>query len=241
MCPILQTFTEGSDCIQCEITSLHNRAHQKLGTPVGCCLSTEPCAHLWLHMTSYGVPHWSMKAWRNGTFMECFFFFFLFWFNRYMEAICKFPLETWLRAFQACLRGSPLRATFLYSALSWFHVALSFPSPRYHLNPHFMCLFIRSFIHSLHQHDFYACDKANHGAGCRATRQIHVSLLRDSTLSWHQVHIFFFFLLIHVKRFIVTKLYCIHDKTWLAQSWQSVILELGSLGSNPSCPVICCN
>lgn len=130
-----------------------------------------------------------------------------------MEAICKFPLETWLRAFQACLRGSPLRAMFLYSALSWFHVALSFPSPRYHLNPHFMCLFIRSFIHSLHQHDFYACDKANHGAGCRATRQIHVSLLRDSTLSWHQVHIFFFFLLIHVKRFVVTKLYCIHDKT----------------------------
>ena len=74
MCPILQTFTEGSDCIQCEITSLRNRAHQKLGTPVGCCLSTEPCAHLWLCV--YGVPHWSMKAWRNGKFMVCFFFFF---------------------------------------------------------------------------------------------------------------------------------------------------------------------
>lgn len=135
------------------------------------------------------LKHEGMKKWNIYGVL----FFFFFWFNRYMEAICKFPLETWLRAFQACLRGSPLRATFLYSALSWFHVALSFPSPRYHLNPHFMCLFIRSFIHSLHQHDFYACDKANHGAGCRATRQIHVSLLRDSTLSWHQVHIFFFF------------------------------------------------
>lgn len=129
-----------------------------------------------------------------------------------MEVICKFPLETWLRAFQAYLRGYPFRATFLYTTLSWFCVALSFPSPCYHLNPNFMCLLIHSFIHSFHQHDFYACGKANHGAGCRATRQIHVSLLRDSTLYWNQVH-FFFFLLICVKQFIVTKLYCIHDKT----------------------------
>ena len=121
-------------------------AHQKLGTPVGCCLSTEAYAHLWLCMTPYSVACWSMKAGRHGTFMECCFFFFFFWYNRYMEVICKFPLETWLRAFQAYLRGYPFRATFLYSTLSWFHMALSFPSPCYHLNPNFMCLFIRSFI-----------------------------------------------------------------------------------------------
>lgn len=88
------------------------------------------------------LKHEGMKKW--NTYGVVFFFFF--WYNRYMEAICKFPLETRLRAFQAYLRGYPLRATFLYSTLSWFHVALSFPSPRYHLNPHFMCLFIHSFI-----------------------------------------------------------------------------------------------
>ena len=53
-------------------------AHQKLGTPVGCCLSTEAYAHLWLCMTPYSVARWSMKAGRHGTFMECCFFFFLF-------------------------------------------------------------------------------------------------------------------------------------------------------------------
>lgn len=102
-----------------------------------------------------------------------------------------------------------------------------------------VCSFVHSFIHCTNMISMPVIRLTMVlGAGLQDR---YMSPYSETRLYPGIKYTFFFFLLIRVKRFIVTKLYCIHDKTWLAQSWQSVILELGSLGSNPSCPVICCN
>ena len=101
-----------------------------------------------------------------------------------------------------------------------------------------VCSFVHSFIHSTNMISMPVVRLTMvPGAGLQDR---YMSPYSETRL-YPGIKYFFFFLLICVKQFIVTNLYCIHDKTWLAQSWQSLILELGSLGSNPSCPVICCN
>ena len=116
----------------CPCTTVHIKSwahlwvymHRTLFTPLPVHVYNQMCSHLctWLHFLC-PIQTWKHKGtehWWTG-----FFLFFIY--SRYIEAICKFPLETWLRAFQACFRGSPFRNLFLHFILSQFQMA------RFHL------------------------------------------------------------------------------------------------------------
>ena len=185
-------------------------------------------------MTPYCVPHWSMKAWRNGTLMEWFFFFF-FDTTDIWKRFASFLWKLGWGLFKPTSEDTHLERHFyilLFLGSMWL-----FPS---HLLATIWILILCacSFIHSFQQHDFDACGKANHvpGAGLQDRYMSPYSETRlYPGIKYIYIYIYIY-LLICVKQFIVTNLYCIHDKTWLAQSWRSLILELGSLDSNPSCP-----
>lgn len=102
----------------------------------------QPDVVLSVHMTPHCVHHQNVKAQKELNTHRVLFV---------IQQVCrshlqKYPLETWLKAFQACIRGSPFRALFLFFTLTWFQIALSSPSLCYHLNPHLIPTFIRSFV-----------------------------------------------------------------------------------------------
>lgn len=183
-------------------------------------------------MTPYRVPHWSMKAWRNGTLMECFFFFFDT--TDIWKRFASFLWKLGWGLFKPASEDTHLERRFyilLFLGSMWL-----FPS---HLLATIWililcaCSFVHSFIHSSNMISMPVVRltmcrvQGSKTDTCLLTQRLD-SILASSTC--------IYILLICVKQFIVTNLYCIHDKTWLAQPWRSLILELGSLDSNPSCP-----
>ena len=186
MHPILQTITERSDCIQCEIISLHtkNWAHLWDAVYPQKPMHTSGCA--WLH-TVLPVEAWRQEDMEHLWSVVSFFFFFFFDTTDIWKWFASFLWKLGWGLFKPTSEDTHLERRFyilLFLGSTWL-----FPS---HLlaTIWILILCVCSFVHSFHQHDFHACGKANHGAGCRATRQIHVSLLRDSTLYWNQVHFF---------------------------------------------------
>ena len=189
---------------------------------MGCCLSTEAYAHLWLRMTPYGVPRWSLKAGRHGTFMECCFFSFFFFFDTtdIWKWFASFLWKLGWGLFKPTSEDTHLERRFyilLFLGSAWL-----FPS---HLLATIwililcVCSFIHSFIHSTNMISMPVVRLTMVlGAGLQDR---YMSPYSETRLYTGIKYIFFFFLLICVKQFIVTKLYCIHDKTWLAQSWGS--------------------
>lgn len=150
MHPILQTFTDRSDCM-----SLYSSAHQKLDTSVEFCLYTEPYAHLclclWTTRCAHDYTVCVLKTWSHGRtehLWSVVFFFFLM--QQIYQSDLQVSFGNLAQGFSSLHHRIPFRDTFLYSTLSWFQMALSSPSPCYCLNPHLMCLFVHSFIHSFH-------------------------------------------------------------------------------------------
>ena len=117
----------------CGILFIHRPACTRLTTCICNQMCSYPCTGL------HTEHHRTVKARKKELNIYGGFFFLN---NRFAEMICKFPLKTWLKAFQACMRRSPFRTSYLVPNVSFLSIVL-IPSESWSYV--FICSYFQSF------------------------------------------------------------------------------------------------